>query len=199
MSEELAKKIDGMRRASAEELKDTLPPVLDEIRKHGISGVLGEVPDLLSTIMKKLIEVDAARFISAVPEVSDKFMGILWQGVDALATKSDELTSILDSEELKAVLKKTDGKINVNIEASDSPLTGHFTISQGKLSGGSGLFHFKDMDFRFHGPTEVLLRLLTDDLALGLSNPKLMTDGHPGLAPFVAPVVQEVAKLIKGE
>lgn len=199
MSEELIKKIEEMLRMSAEEVKDTLPLTLDEIRKYGIGKALEEVPDLLWKIMGKLIEVDAAKFVSQVPEVSDKFMALLWEGVGVLVVKSDELRAMLESERLKSVLERTRGKINVNLEASDSPLSGHFTISQGKLCGGSGLFPFKEQDFRFHGPTEVLLRLLSGELPLGSSNPKLLPDGHPGFEPYVTPIIQGMAKVIKGK
>lgn len=182
----------------AEELREALPLTLDEIGNYGIEKMLKEVPDLLSKIIGKLIEIDAAKFVSEAPEASDKFMDFLWEGVDVLAVKSKELMSELESERLMSVLKRTK-QINVNIEASDSPLSGHFAISQGKLSGGSGLLHFKDQDFRFHGPTKVLLKLLRGELALGFSNPELLTDGHPGFAPYVSPVIQGISKLIKGK
>lgn len=198
MSGELTKKIEEILQMPAEELKGALPLTLDEIGNYGIEKMLKEVPDLLSKIIGKLIEVDAAKFISEVPEASDKFMDLLWEGIGSLTIKSKELISELESERLMSVLKKTK-QINVNIEASDSPLRGHFTISQGKLSGGSELLHFKDQDFRFHGPTEVLMKLLLDELALGFSNPELLTDGHPGFAPYVSPVIQGISKLIKGK
>ncbi len=198
MSGELIdKKIDAMLRVSAAELKRALPLTLDEIGRYGIEKALGEVPDLLARIIKKLIEVDAAKFVSEVPEVSDKFMDLFWKGVGALTPKSKELMTELESERLMSVLTRTK-QINVNIEADDSPLSGHFTISQGKLSGGSELLHFKDKDFRIFGPTEVLLTLLLDELALGFSNPKLMTDGHPAFSGLVRPVTQGIAKIIKG-
>ncbi|MFQ6122744.1 MAG: hypothetical protein ACE5LA_06795 [Dehalococcoidales bacterium] len=197
-AELINKKIEEILRMSPEEVKDALPLALDEIGKYGIEKTLEEVPDLLSKIMKKLIEVDAAKLLSEAPEVSNKFMDLLWEGVNVLTVKSKELISELESERLISVLEKT-GQINVNIEASDSPLTAHFTISRGKISGGSGLLHFKDQDFRFHGPTQILIRLLNDELALGYSNPELMTDGHPGFAPFVSPIVRSISKLIKGK
>lgn len=198
MSVELTEKIEKILQMPAEELREALPLTLDEIGNYGIEKMLKEVPDLLSKIIGKLIEIDAAKFFNEVPEASDKFMDLLWESVDVLAVKSKELMSELESERLMSVLKKTE-QINVNIEASDSPLSGHFTISQGKLSGGSGLLHFKDQDFRFHGPTKVLLKLLRGELALGFSNPELLTDGHPGFAPYVSPVIQGISKLIKGK
>jgi len=198
MSGELIdKKIDAMLQMSAAELKRALPLTLDEIGRYGIEKALGEAPDLLTRIIKKLIEVDAAKFVSEVPEVSDKFMDLFWEGIGALTPKSKELMAELKSERLMSVLTRTN-QINVNIEADDSPLSGHFTISQGKISGGSGLLHFKDKDFRIFGPTEVLLTLLLDELALGFSNPKLMTDGHPAFSGLVRPVTQGIAKIIKG-
>jgi len=160
--------------------------------------MLEEVPDLLAKVIRNLIEADAAKFVSEAPEASDKFMDLLWESVGKLAVKSKELMSELESERLLSVLKRTK-QINVNIEADDSPLRGHFTISQGKISGGSGLLHFKDQDFRFFGPTEVLMKLLLDELPLGFSNPKLMTDGHPAFAPYVRTITQSISKLIKNK
>jgi len=89
--------------------------------------------------------------------------------------------------------------MNVNIEASDSPFRGHFSVSGGKLSGGSAFFHFKDEDYRIMGTTKVLLELLTGRLAMGFSNPEIQTAGHSGFAAFVAPVVKGVASLIRGQ
>ncbi len=198
-SELINKKIGELMRMSFEEVKDTLPFTLDEIGKHGIGRVLEEVPDLLSKIIGKLMEVDAAKFINEAPEVSDKFMNVLWEGVGAVAVKFDELISVLQSERLKSVLDRTGGSINVNLEATDSPLKGHFTIRQGKISGGSGLWHFKDEDFKFFGPTEVLIKLLNGELALGFSNPKLLTSGLQGFLPLMASVMQGTSKLIKGK
>jgi len=183
-------KVEKMLRMSAEELKDILPLTLDEIRRYGTVKTLEEVPDLLSKIIGKLVEVDAAKLLSDAPEISDKFMDLLWEGVGSLSVKFKELRLALD---------KTTREINVNIEASDSPLRGHFIISQGKLSGGSGLLHFKEEDYKFMGPTEVLMGLLTWELALGLSNLKLQTAGHSGFQALVSPIIQGISKLIKGK
>jgi len=189
LEESMNKRIEKILQMSAEELKDVLPSTLDEIRKYGVGKALEEVPDLLTKIMGKLVEIDAAKFVSEVPEVSDKFMGLLWEGVGVLAVKSEELRSVLERTR----------DINVNLEASDSPLRGHFKISQGKLSGGSGLLHFKEQDIRFLGHTEELMRLLTGEAAWGLKNLKLQTEGMAGLLPFLTPVIQGISKIIKGK
>jgi hypothetical protein len=187
---QMNEKVEEMLRMPAEELKYILPLTLDEIRRYGTVKTLGEIPDLLSKIIGKLVEVDAAKFLSEAPEISDKFMDLLWEGVGSLSVKFEELRSALD---------RTNREINVNIEASDSPLRGHFIISQGKLSGGSGLLHFKEEDYKFMGPTEVLMGLLTWELALGLSNLKLQTAGHSGFQTLVSPIIQGISKLIKGK
>lgn len=190
MSKELMdKSVEDMLRMSAAELKDILPLTLDEIRKYGVGKMLEEVPDLLSKIIARLVEIEAAKFISEVPEASDKLMDLLWEGVGKSAMKSEKMRSVLE----RAI------NMNVNLEASDSSLRGHFRISHQKLSGGSGLLHFKEQDFRFLGPTEVLMRLLNGDLALGFSNPKLLTEGHPGFAPLLGPIIQGISELIKGK
>jgi hypothetical protein len=60
------------------------------------------------------------------------------------------------------------------------------------------LLHFKNEDFWFMGPTEVLIELLTGDLPLGFSNLRLQTAGHSGWVSRVSPVMREVSKLLKG-
>ena len=133
----LKKKVEEMLGMSAEGLKEVLPLTLDEIRRYGTAKMLKEVPDLFSRIIGKLIDIDAARFLSEVPEVSDRFMDTLWEGVGSLA---------VTNEGLRSALKRTTREIKVNLEASDSPFRGHFIIDQGRLSGGSGLLHFKEED-----------------------------------------------------
>lgn len=183
------RRVEKIVQMSAKELKETLPSDLNEIRNYGIEKALGEVPDLLSKIMVKLVEIDAAKFISELPEVSNKFMGLLWEGVGVLA---------IQSEELNSVLRKTKD-MNINLEASDSPLRGHFKISQGKISGGPDLMHFKEQDIRLLGETRELLKLLRGEVSWGLGNLNLKTEGMPGLLPFLAPVIRCISRVIKGK
>jgi hypothetical protein len=48
------------------------------------------------------------------------------------------------------------------------------------------------------GPTEVLMDLLTGDLPMGFSNLRLQTAGHSGWVSRIAPVIREMARLLKG-
>jgi hypothetical protein len=71
-------------------------------------------------------------------------------------------------------------------------------VKKGKITGGSGLLHFKDEDFRFMGPTETLMGLFIGDLPLGFSNLQLQTAGHSGWMSRIGPIMREIAKLLKG-
>lgn len=183
------KRIEKMLGMSPEEVKEVLPFTLDEIRDYGIGRVLEEVPDLLSKLMAKLVEIGAAKFFSEIPEASDKLMDFLWEAVDVFATKSEGFRSVLE--------KVRD--MTVNLEASDSPLRGHFTISKGKFYGASNLLHFKYQDYKFFGPTPALMGLLGGERAWGSGKPRLQTEGHPGFRPLVTPVIQGISKVIKGK
>ncbi len=185
---QLNKRIEGIHRMSAEELKSGLARLLDDIRKRGVEKTVEESPGLLSKIIGKLLKIDSARYFGEAPEVSDMFMDLFWEAVGLRAVISEELRSALD---------KTTRTIHVNIEASDSPLKSHFIASKGKLSGGSGMVHFKEEDYRLMGPTEVLLQLLMGELALGFSNLRLQTAGHSGFASLVASIIRGVSSSIK--
>ncbi len=188
MSEKLIKKsMETIGRMSPEELEKTLLPTLIELHTYGLEQALQETPGLLQLIIDKLLEMNPAKLICKTPEISERFMELLWEGIGKMTVQSDPL---------KPLLEKT-RDINVNIEASDSPFRGHFKILNGTLSGGSAFFHFKDEDYRLMGTTKVLLELLTGQLALGFSNPGVQTAGHSGFAAFVAPIVKGVAALIK--
>jgi hypothetical protein len=173
----------------AEVLKDKLSPALEEIRRYGIGRLLEEDPDFLARLLIKLKHMDAAAFFSRVPPIADKLMDLLWEGVGARAGQSPGM---------KSVLEKAERDIHVNIEASDSPCQSHFVVEKGKITGGSGLLPFKEEDFRFMGPTEVLIDLLTGDLPLGFSNLRLQTAGHSGWVSRVAPVMREIGRALKG-
>lgn len=181
--------IEDLLRLPVAEMKVKLTPAMEEIRKLGIGKLLGEHPDSLARLLEKLKHADAAGFFSEVPGAADQLTALLWEWVAFRAGGSKDMKSLLENAERD---------FHGNIEASDSPFRTHFIMEKGKIRGGSGLLHFKDEDFRFMGPTEVLLDLLTGDLALGLGNLRLQTAGHPGWVARLVPVMREISKMIKG-
>ena len=190
MTKEAMKKfIENLMALRAEGFKAALPGAFNEIQGYGIGNLLREYPDFLARLLKKLRESDAAGLFNQLPDTPDQLMDLLWEGV---ASRAEQI------EEIKALLEKAERPMHVNIEASDSPFRGHFIVREGKITGRSGLLHFKDEDFRFMGPTETLMDLLTGDLPMGFSNLRLQTAGHSGWVSRIAPVVREIAKLLKG-
>ena len=188
-NEAMRKSVDDLLRMPAEALKDKLSAALEDIRIYGIGRLLEEYPDFLARLLNKLKQMNAASLFSQAPEVADKLTDLFWAGVGSRANQSPDM---------KSVLEKAERVLHVNIEASDSPFKGHFIVEKGKIKGGAGLLHFKDEDFRFMGPTEVLIDLLTGDLPLGFSNLRLQTAGHSGWVSRVSPVMREIARLLKG-
>lgn len=187
--ESIHRNLEGLSRMSPEEVEDTLPVFLAEVRECGVSAALEQVPDFLWTIITKVLQTDSAGFARANPKLFNEFMELLWETVGVLSDKSEEMRSLLARSR----------EVNVNLEASDSPLRCHFTIRQGSVAGAHGLLHFGEQDFRFFGPTKVLIGLLCGELPLGLNDPRLQTDGHPGFLRLLAPVIHSISKLIKGQ
>jgi hypothetical protein len=180
---------EDLLRMPVKGLKDQLPLTLEEIQKHGIGKLLEEYPDFLARLLNRLKLAGAAGLFNETTGVSDRLTDLLWEGVAFRAGQSIDM---------KSVLQKNERDCHVNIEASDSPFAHHFIITKEGLTGGSGLLHFKDEDFRFMGRTDVMVELLTGDLPLGLSNIRLQIAGHPGWISRIAPILREVGKLLKG-
>ena len=185
----MKKFIENFSTLSAEDLKNILPGALNEIQEYGIGKVLQGYPDFLGRLLAAIRKSDAATLFNRFPQSAERLMNLLWEGI---AFRVERL------EEMKSLLEKADRPMQVNIEASDSPFRGHFIVRGGKITGRAGLLHFKDEDFRFMGPTEVLMDLLTGDLPMGFSNLKLQTAGHSGWVSRIAPIIRELAKFLKG-
>ena len=188
VTDTMKKSVEDLLRMDAKGLKGRLSFALGEIERFGIARVLEEYPDVLAEFLKRLKEIDAAKLLSEVAGASDRLTTLLWGGVAFRASQSKGMQSIL---------QKAERDFHVNIEASDSPFQSHFIVEKGKITGGSGLLHFKDEDFRFMGPTEILIGLLVGDLPMGLSNLRLQTAGHSGWMSRVAPVMGEINKLLR--
>jgi hypothetical protein len=190
MNQEAMKKfIKNLSMLSGEGLETALGGALNEIQEYGMGKVLQEYPDFLGRLLAAIRKSDAAVLFKRLPQSAEQLMNLLWEGVASRAEGNKEMRSLLE---------KAERPMQVNIEASDSPFRGHFIVKEGKITGRSGLLHFKDEDFRFMGPTEVLMDLLTGDLPMGFSNLRLQTAGHSGWVSRIAPVIRELAKLLKG-
>jgi hypothetical protein len=168
----------------------TVREMLAELRRRGVAEILEEAPDFLAKITAKVLEVDGARLFNEAPELAGDFMNAFWEGVGVLGDGDTPLRSALNRVTMP---------MHVNMEASDSPLNGHFIVGCGKLSGGSGLLHFREEDYRFMGPTEILLRLLLGELPLGTYNLQLQTAGHSGFAARIGPVLKGISGSIHGK
>jgi hypothetical protein len=188
-NEAMKKFIDTFLALPAEGFKTALPAAFNEIRGYGIKNLLQEYPDFLARLLSKLRKSDAAGLFNQLPGAAEGLMDLLWEGV---ACRAEQM------KEMKALLERAERPMHVNIEASDSPFRGHFIVKEGKMNGRSGLLHFKDEDFRFMGPTEVLMDLLTGDLPMGFSNLRLQTAGHSGWVSRIAPVIRGIVNLLNG-
>jgi len=155
---------------------------------HRVEKLLPPSPCLTSELIEELAGMSRSEPANTVHQGLDHLTAILWNGIGHLAARSVEMTSILN--------KSRD--LTVNLEASDSPLQGHFMIQGAAIIGGAGMVHFKDQDFRIFGTTRVLMKLLRGRLAMGLGNVDLQTDGHPGFLPILSPVIAGIAELVKG-
>ncbi len=180
--------IENLLALRAEGFKTALAAALNEIREYGIGNLLREQPDFLAHLLAAVRKSDPAGLFNQLPDATDQLMNLFWEGV---ASRAEQV------KEMKGLLERAERPMHVNIEASDSPFRGHFIVKKGKITGRSGLLHFKDEDFRFMGPTEVLIDLLTGDLPMGFSNLRLQTAGHSGWVSRISPVVREIAKLLK--
>jgi hypothetical protein len=169
-------------------LKEKLSPTLQELEKYGIGKLTAEQPQFLGRLLKRLKQIEAARFFNEAPHLVGPWTDFFWQGVHSHAAASTEM---------KAVLDRVERSFQVNLEASDSPFQSHFMVRRGDLTGKAGLVHFKDEDFRFMGPTGTLIDLLTGDLPLGFSNLSLQTAGHSGWVRRISPVIRGINKILK--
>ncbi len=185
----MKKSLEEVLQMPASAIKDKLPSALDEIRQYGIGKLLEEYPDFMAQLLNQLKKNGASRFFTEVTGVADQLLDLLWEGV---ALRAEQLP------DMKAVLGRAERMMRVNIEASDSPFKSHFVVKGGRITGHSGLLHYKEEDFRFMGPTDVMIELLLGDLHLGFSNLRLQTAGHSGWFSRVGPVVREINKVIKG-
>ena len=169
--------------AELDEGTESSPSLLQYIESHGIGEALNARPALLSVLCRK---VGAEGPLEQ--KVYRRFMRFYWEGVRLLVEKSPTV---------KDLVTRT-MPLTVNMEATDSSLSGHFQIRNGVITGGAGMVLFREQDFRVFGPTRVLMMFLNNELPLGYADLSLHSEGHPGLGRILFPVMKKVAELTKG-
>lgn len=159
------------------------PSLIKYIESQHIEDALKNRPGLLASLCRQISATGPLE-----PEIYHRFMRYYWEGVGLLVKKSPPVSE---------VLAKT-MPLTVNLEATDTSLLGHFRIRDGRIHGGPGMTPFRDQDFRFFGPTRVLMMLLNNELPLGYSDLNLHSEGHPGLGRILFPVMKKIAQLTRG-
>ena len=160
------------------------PDVLEWIESGGIEEGLKTRPGLLAVLCRQV--ASQGPFTQDFYEL---FMKCYWEGVEFLVRNSPPL-----QECLAGVMPLT-----VNLEATDTSLSGHFRMGEGKIHGGPGMVHFRDQDYRFFGSTQVLMMFLNNELPLGYADLRLHSEGHPGLGRILFPVMRKIAQRTRND
>ena len=159
------------------------PTLLESVESPGIEEALRNRPGLLAELCRQVAA--QGPFDNTIYE---RFMSVYWEGVGRLVDTSPRV-----KEALTGIMPLT-----VNLEATDTPLLGHFRMRNGRVQGGPGMVPFPSQDFRFFGPKQVLMMFLNDELPLGYSDLHLHSEGHPGLGKILFPAMRWIARLTKG-
>ncbi len=185
--EQLKNAIDGLFEMPMEEMKELLPTLLDSIIDIGIESLIETVPGLLPRLMSKLEKIEIGEFIEELPEVSEKFMSILWDGAGILAEKNPKARAKLVSA----------GDVKVNFVATDSPMKGHLELRGGNLLGGADLLD--PCDLKLYGPTRSLVGLLTGSIEpiKGFMAGQFKIEGNIMLGMKLTPVMSTMTEMFK--
>jgi hypothetical protein len=173
----------GEFKSGGERNRVAVPSLLESMESLGIEEALRNRPGLLAELCRQVSA--QGPFENTVYE---RLMRVYWEGVGRLVDTSPPV-----KEALNGIMPLT-----VNLEATDTPLLGHFRMRNGRVQGGPGMVPFPSQDFRFFGPKQVLMMLLNDELPLGYSDLHLHSEGHPGLGKRLFPVMRWIARLTKG-
>ncbi len=188
MSEDLKSMVESALALSQEELKSSLPFLMDAIKGFGAKEMIKTIPDFIPRMMQKIELLDLPKFVREAPEGTAKFLDVLWEGARFMAQEDPELT-----EKLKEI-----GFVRVNFEATDSPMKGHFKIEGGKLSGGGKPVMLADLTIE--APTDTLVGLLTGrvDPVWGALKGEYKVKGKVSTAMKLAPLMKRLPRIFRG-
>ena len=184
--EEIKKAAEEALKMSEEELKSTLPSLMDGL-KGNVTELIEAVPDIVPKLMNRMEQINIEKFVSEAPEASAKFMDVMWEGVGIIAEKNPEVKSKLVSA----------GEVSANFEATDCPLKGHLKVSGGKISGGATLLDTADL--RLKGPAKVLVGMMTGtvDPVRGFMARQYTMEGSMAIGMKMAPVMTSLTKALR--
>jgi len=176
MAKDLKETIKEMVQLPSEEIGTTLPSVLKEVEKYGVTKLFGEMPDLYAKLIAALTKMDVAVYCKESPDTANRFLSLFWEGLLTVGSEHKEVK--------EACAKISEGvkitQLSMNFEATDSSLQSHFIVDdKAKFNYGISLLHFKDQDFKIYGPTADLLRLFIGEATLGAWS-ELDYEGHIG-------------------
>lgn len=177
--------VDDSITKPEEELKKELPALLENFDQVNIEELINEFPDLVPKLMGKLNEINIKSFIDDAPDTSVKFMNLLWKSVPIMAEKDSEASSRLAQAR----------QVTLNFKATDSSMTSHLKIADGKLSGGAELLD--NCDLSIYGPTDNIVGLLTGKInpIQGFMAGKYKMDGNVSLGMQLSPFLTSITKL----
>ncbi|WP_247008956.1 SCP2 sterol-binding domain-containing protein [Halorientalis litorea] len=146
--DDLIERVESALELPPEELADELPALLDDIEGQ-VEVVAMENPRVFARIVQRMDEMDIAAFADDYPDTVDRFMDVLWTGMNLLVRFSPDVQDSITED------------LGVNFEASNAPMEGHLQLDadEGTADGGAELLD--DPDITINGPANTLASLIT--------------------------------------
>ncbi|MFB6142001.1 MAG: hypothetical protein ABEJ30_01510 [Halorientalis sp.] len=146
---DLADVVEAPEAAFRRDLGDALAPLSEP---DALASYLVRNPDAYERLLERMATLDdPAEFAAEAPETVDRFLAVLWSGIEIATTTLPPVE--------QAVTMDT----SVNWTATDSPVAFHATAdaTAGTVAGGPGLL--EDPEVTFEGRTDVLFAMLGDE------------------------------------
>lgn len=143
--------IDAALEGDDDEVLAALPGTLEGVDED-VETLLAEHPDTYERLVARVSTMDNADALAARhPETADRFLTILWAGLDVIAGVSP------------AVREEIDADYRVQWEADDADAEWYAVTDAdaGTIEGGPG--RVDDPDVTFTGETSTLFSMLGDD------------------------------------
>ncbi|MFB6142037.1 MAG: SCP2 sterol-binding domain-containing protein [Halorientalis sp.] len=146
--DELVARTERALELPPEELAEELPALLDDLEGQ-VEVVAMENPRVFARVVQRMDEMDIQAFALDNPETVDRFMNVLWTGMNLLVQFSPDVQETITQD------------LAVNFEATDAPMEGHLRLDadEGAATGGPDLV--ADADIEIRGPANTLASLIT--------------------------------------